>query len=302
MRRLRVGTRGSRLALIQAQAVCALLQGAFPETEVEVVPIKTQGDLMPHRLLKEMGGRGVFVKEIERALLAGEVDLAVHSAKDMPSSTSEGLEIALVPRREDPRDCLACGGPLSSVWDLPPMARVGSSSPRRRVQLLGLRGDLQVLPVRGNVDRRLGKMREGQFDALLLGAAGLRRLGLVGEISYAFDVDEMVPAPGQGTLVVQCRAEDEGLLSALRPLSHRDSFDSLMAERAFQASFGGGCHAPMGVFCRFEGEEFEILAFASDEEGSQVLRERVRGKRGEEVEVARELGRAFGERLGHVRS
>lgn len=300
MRRLRVGTRGSRLALVQAQTVCALLGGAFPDLEVEVVPIKTQGDLMPHRLLKEMGGRGVFVKEIERALLAGEVDLAVHSAKDMPSSLSEGLEIAFVPRREDPRDCLACGRPIS-LGDLPPGAKVGSSSPRRKVQLLGLREDLQVLPVRGNVDRRLCKMRDGQFDALLLGVAGLKRLGLAGEISYAFGVEEMVPAPGQGTLVVQCRAEDEDLLSNLRPLSHRDSFDSLVAERAFQASFGGGCHAPMGVFCRFEGEEFEILAFASDEEGRRVLKERVRGRRGEEVEVARELGRSFGEKLGYAR-
>lgn len=246
MRTLRVGTRGSPLALAQTDAVIALVRAHAPKVECVSHRITTRGDVMRDVPLAAIGGRGVFADAIEDALLAGEIDFAVHSAKDLPSVTTSGLTIAAVPAREDARDVLVSNAGV--LHALPSDARVGTSSQRRACQLLAIRPDLDIRDLRGNVDTRLRKLDDGDYDAIVLAGAGLRRLGLTSRVTEWLPIDAMLPAPGQGALAIEARAGDTEVLDLLAPLNDPEAALALSAERAFLARLGTGCAAAVAAF------------------------------------------------------
>jgi len=250
--RLRVGSRGSRLALVQADWVCARLRERFPGTAVEVVVIHTKGDKLLDAPLAKLGDKGLFVKELENALLDERIDLAVHSAKDVPTEVPPGLTLAAFTRREDPRDVFVArpdGARPRSLAGLPPGARLGSSSLRRRSQLLALRPDLEVVDIRGNVETRLRKVAEQGLAGTVLAAAGLARLGRGDAASFVFDPDQLLPAVGQGALAVEARADDP-LLPALRDaLDDPATAACVRAERALLRRLEGGCQVPLAAHC-----------------------------------------------------
>jgi hydroxymethylbilane synthase len=256
---LRLGSRGSRLALTQAELAAEALRAADPELDVALVPITTAGDRDRSKPFGEIGQRGVFVKEIEEALLDGRIDIAVHSAKDMTSTDTDGLVVAAFLPREDPRDAL-CG-----AEGLAPGMRVGTASARRRAQLLALEPELAIEPLRGNVDTRLRKRRERGLDAIVLAACGLDRLGLGAEVGRRFDPDELVPEAGQGALALQVRAGEEHLVGAA---DHEPTRSRVEAERACVAAIGGGCLAPVAAY--HDGERLTGLVAAED--GSWIER------------------------------
>jgi hydroxymethylbilane synthase len=258
---VRLGTRGSRLALTQAELAAGLLRDANPELDVALVPITTVGDRDRSKPFGEIGERGVFVKEIEEALLSGRIDVAVHSAKDMTSTNTDGLTVAAYLPREDPRDAL-CG-----ASEVEPGMRIGTASARRKAQLLALEPGLTIEPLRGNVDTRLRKMGERGLDAIVLAAAGLDRLGLAGEIGLRFDPDQLLPEAGQGAVALQVRAGEEELaVSSDDPETRR----RVGAERACVARIGAGCLAPVAAY--HDGAELHALVAAED--GSWVERRR----------------------------
>ena len=273
--KLRLGTRGSALALAQAELVGNAL--AAKGLEVEIVPITTSGDQRSERAAAP-DDKSRFVKEIEDALLREEVGLAVHSAKDVPSELPDGLSIVGVPERADPRDAL-CGA--ATLAELSEGAAVGTSSLRRRAQLLAARPDLRVEELHGNVDTRLRKLAEGELDAIVLAAAGLRRLGREAEIGFAIPVETMVPAPGQGTLVLQARADDEETIAAVGGIFDLDAARELTAERAAVRLLDASCTTPVGVFARVEGERLELDAFVGLPDGSEWLRDHIDADAGE---------------------
>jgi len=242
-----IGTRGSRLALAQAQEVISALRTAWPKREFQVRPIRTAGDGLPSPPAPGPGTKGLFVKEIEEELLRGGCDIAVHSMKDLPTELPPGLRIAAVPRRADPFDVLVSrnGEELS---ELPPGARVGTSSPRRAALILNLRPDLRVVPIHGNVDTRLRKLREGMCDALVIAAAGLARLGLGGFPVQRLTPPGFIPAPGQGCLALEIREGDGDAGEMVRALDHAASHTAARAERALLAALGGGCAVPIGAY------------------------------------------------------
>lgn len=285
---LRIGTRGSALALAQTGLIASRLQSEG--RSCEIVTIRTSGDrVQADRSM--MLGRGAFVSELERALLEGLVDLAVHSAKDMPTEESEGLAIVAWPERGDPRDALvsASGDGLD---DLPAGARVGTESPRRRAFLLFARPDLEVVPVRGNVDTRLGKLDAGEFEALVLAMAGLDRLGFVDRVTEPLSVTTMVPAAGQGALAIQARAEDADA-EWTQSLDHPATGRAVAAERAFLAAMGGGCRAPYAALATVESGRIAIEGAAARPDGREVLRDRSEAP----VEEAEGLGIRLAESL-----
>jgi hydroxymethylbilane synthase len=255
---IRIATRGSTLALTQAGQVAEMLGGA------ELVEASSDG---------EQGDKSRFVRGVERAVMAGEAEVGVHSAKDLPGEMPVELEIAAVPRREDPADVWIGAG--SSLADVPEGARVGTASLRRRAQLLAARPDLRVEELHGNVDTRLRKLAEGELDAIVLAAAGLRRLGREAEIGFRIPVATMVPAPGQGTLVLQVRAGDEETTAAVSGIFDLDAARELTAERAAVRLLEASCTTPVGVFARVEGEGLEIDAFVGLPDGSEWLRDRI---------------------------
>ncbi|MDQ6651185.1 MAG: hydroxymethylbilane synthase, partial [Acidobacteriota bacterium] len=247
-----IGSRGSQLALTQAQMVRAELALLNPSQEVRIEIIKTSGDVKTDPL-SLIGGKGVFTKELEDALLDRRIDLAVHSLKDLPTIIPEGLTLAAICKREDARDGLVLGRRLPnaanpSIRSLPQKAVVGTSSPRRLAQLKHLRNDLVFKDLRGNVDTRLRKLDEGQYDALVLACAGLRRLGLENRISAALSSDQMLPSPGQGAIAIEARAQDKDTIEALGKLDHKFTRLACTAERAFLRSLGGGCQLPIAAY------------------------------------------------------
>jgi hydroxymethylbilane synthase len=259
---LRLGTRGSALALAQANWVAKALGGA------EVVPIKTSRDRG-----KPGGDKARFVREIERALLEGEVDLGVHSAKDLPTDLPEGLEIAGVPAREDPRDAFV--GHVTSLGECPEGARIGTSSLRRRAQLLARRPDVEVIELHGNVDTRLGRLEAGDFDGLVLAAAGLRRLKRSEEM-FPIDYDELVPSPGQGALAIEAMHSNDRAAAAAESITDRDAYARLLAERALVAGLEASCNTPLGAVAEIhKGGRMQVRAFCGLPDGSEWLRDEI---------------------------
>ncbi len=292
-RQLRLGSRGSPLALAQAKLVAEALG------EAEIVPIRTAGDeASADRGASARtppappgGDKARFVREIEAALLAGEIDIAVHSAKDLPSELPDGLRISGVPPREDPLD--AWVGPGTSLDGLPEGARVGTASLRRRAQLLAIRPDLEVGEIRGNVDTRLRKLGEGACDGLVLAAAGLLRLGRGEEICFRFEAAQMVPAPGQGTLALQTRAGDERARAATERIGDPSAAAELSAERSAVAELGASCDTPLGVSARHRGGALRLSGFCGLPDGSEWIRDEVEVEPGE----PERLGRLLAERM-----
>ncbi|MGN6698707.1 MAG: hydroxymethylbilane synthase [Thermomicrobiales bacterium] len=264
-----IGTRGSKLALAQTELVRAALLARYPALTISVARITTQGDAVIDRPLAAIGGKGLFVTEIEAALRDGRIDLAVHSAKDLPSTLPDDLTIAAIPARADARDVLvARDGAV--LRDLPPRACVGTSSPRRACQLRALRPDLTIADVRGNVDTRLRKLAEGQYDAIALAAAGLARLALTGVISEWFAPETMVPAIGQGALAIETRADDADLAALLAPLHDADTAAAVTAERAFLAELGGGCTAAVAAHATIAGDTLTLAGLIGAPDGRLV--------------------------------
>jgi hydroxymethylbilane synthase len=274
---LRLGTRGSRLALAQSQSVADALPDA------EVVAVRSTDS--------EPGDKERFVRGVERALIAGEVDLGVHSAKDLPGQRPDELRLAGVAPREDPRDAYV--GTAASLGELPAGARIGTSSLRRRSQLLALRDDLDVVELRGNVDTRLGKLAGGEYDGIVLAAAGLRRLGREGEIAFTFGFDEMTPAPGQGSLAIEARRDDADAAAEAARISDHDALVELTAERTATLALDASCQTPVGVCARLDGGELSVHGYAGLPDGSEWVRDHVSG----DGEQPAALGQALAERM-----
>jgi hydroxymethylbilane synthase len=292
--KLRIGTRRSRLALAQAGEVAERL--ARVGVESEVVPMVTSGDRGAPAAESPAGVKGLFVAEIVRALQAGEVDLAVHSAKDLPAADDEGIVVAAVPPRADPSDLLVMRDPSLLAG-----ATVGTSSLRRRAQLLALRPDLRIVDIRGNVDRRLRKLEDGEVDGVVLAAAGIARLGALPPSS---EVLPIVPAPGQGCLAVQARADDQATREAVASLDDPDSRVAFDAERSVMARLGGGCALPLGALATVTGDTVRLVALVASPDGSRIVRAESEGATPEgaaEAVSAELLARGAGEILAHVR-
>jgi hydroxymethylbilane synthase len=271
MTTLTFATRPSKLARWQTNYICRQLQLAWDDLVCEQSVITTKGDRILNKPIPEIGGKGLFTHELERALREGHVDAAVHSLKDLPTEDAPGLTVGVVPERVDPGETLICPAG-HTLEDLPSGARVGTSSVRRRAQLLAVRPDLQVLPLRGNVDTRLRKVIEGRYDAIVLAAAGVTRLELQKYITQYLPYDFMLPAPGQGALAVQCRENDVHTLSLLRALDHPPTRLAVAAERAFLSALGGGCSLPVGALATVSGAEIELQGVIVSPDGTDVLR------------------------------
>jgi hydroxymethylbilane synthase len=287
---IRIGTRSSPLALAQANAIADRLRklGAT----VDLVPMRTEGDRLVEKRLADIGGKGLFVRDIEEALLAKAIDLAVHSLKDLPAEVPRGLTMAAYPEREDPRDVLVtrAGGDVASLRE---GAIVGTSSPRRRAILLAVRPDLQIEPVRGNVDTRLRKLDAAGWDAIVLAAAGIRRLGLTIEHAAPMDPDVFVPAVGQGIIGIEARADDPATLEWLSRIDDATSRTCATAERAYLARLGASCVTPMGAHARLADGTLSVAGIVASEDGRRVLRGRETGR----AERAHAIGLALAESL-----
>jgi hydroxymethylbilane synthase len=285
---IRIGTRGSALALWQAEHVRARLAALGQAATIEV--IVTTGDRIQDRRLEEVGGKGAFLKEIEEAMLAGQVDLAVHSLKDVPVQLPSGLRLAATLERADPRDALlsADGRGLRA---LAAGARVGTTSVRRRALLRAARADLRLEDLRGNVDTRVRKLREGRYDAIVLALAGLARLGRASEVTEPLDTSLFVPAPGQGAIVLETREADRETSALAARLHHAPTAQAVSAERVFLAALGGGCNAPLGAHATTEGGGLRLRAFVAAREGDGLLRGETLGA--EPAELARRLADDF---------
>jgi hydroxymethylbilane synthase len=279
-RSLVIGSRGSKLALWQAEQAKARLLALNPEIDIRVEIIKTTGDVKTDPL-SVIGGKGVFTKELEDALLDGRIDLAVHSLKDLPTVLPDGLKISAICERDDPRDALVVRDDLKarggSILNLPEKAVVGTSSQRRVAQLKAMRGDVVVKDVRGNVDTRLRKLDEGQYDALILASAGLRRLELDHRIDAAISTEEMVPAVGQGAIAIETRADDQFTIETTGALDHHVTRLCCLAERAFLRSLGGGCQFPIAGHAIIENEQLRLDGLVATPDGIKILRDQLSG-------------------------
>ncbi len=279
---IRIGTRGSKLALAQTNYVIEKLQEKFPEHEYSAVVIKTTGDLDQNRPLDAIGSKGIFVDEIEKALLSGEIQMAVHSMKDMPSGVAKGLVFSKAWKREDPRDVLVLKG-VASLKELKQGANIATGSKRRSYQLLKLRPDLNICPIRGNIDTRLRRLQEGlpdgtQLDGIVIAAAGLKRLGLTDRISEYLLPDDMIPAPAQGTLAIELAAKNAELLEMVNSLSDKETDEAVYLERSFLKEIGGDCHLPVGAYADRSDEGWSLYALFGNEDGSRLARTVVRAK------------------------
>lgn len=272
-----VGTRGSKLALVQTNYVIDRLKEAYPEDEFEAVVIKTTGDIQADRQLDKIGSKGIFVKEIEEELSDGRIQMAVHSLKDMPDQPEAGLTFAKAWKREDSRDVLVLKN-AKTLNELPEEAVIGTGSKRRKYQLLKLRPDLKVVGIRGNIDTRLRKLYEGEetLDGIMIAAAGIKRIGRADEISQYMSVDEIIPAPAQGTLALELRADNTELLAKLNALADEDTDRCVQMERAFLKQIGGDCHTPVAAYCdRNDRGELELRAMYGTEDGSRLASTKV---------------------------
>ncbi len=271
MKTLKIATRQSPLALWQAEHIRARLQELHPDLTVELVKFVTQGDKILDTPLAKIGGKGLFVKELEAALLDGRADLAVHSMKDVPMALPEGLTLAVICEREDPLDAFV-SNTFEKFADLPQGARVGTSSLRRKSQILKQRPDLQIIDLRGNVGTRLGKLDDGQYDAIILASAGLKRLGLENRIRHTIEPNVSLPAVGQGALGLECRADDQEVLALIQPLLHIETDVCVRAERAFNAYLEGGCQVPIAGYATLQDGKIHIEGRVGSVDGQTLLR------------------------------
>ena len=287
-----IGTRGSKLALWQANWVKSQLQQSHKDLTVNLEIIKTRGDKILDVPLAKVGGKGLFVKEIEEALLDGRADLAVHSMKDMPAELPPGLCIGPIPMREDPRDVLISSGglPLAKIAS---GARIGTCSLRRAAQLRHLRPDIDVVPLRGNLETRLGKLDAGQMEATILAAAGIKRMGYQDRISEFFDARRMLPAVAQGALCIEIRQNDGAVEALVAPLNHPATQTVILGERAFLNRLEGGCQVPIAGHGRLEGNRFSLVGLVADLSGQHVIRDTLSGPAHE----AQQIGVALADRL-----
>jgi hydroxymethylbilane synthase len=294
--RLVIGSRGSKLALTQAEWVKAGLASLHPGIDFHIAIIKTTGDVKSDPL-SVIGGQGVFTKELADALLDRRIDIAVHSLKDLPTIVPEGLAIGAICEREDPRDALVLprdsDPSCASLKDLPVRSMVGTSSPRRQAQLRHLRPDLVIKDLRGNVDTRLRKLDEGQYDAVILASAGLRRLGLEGRISAAIPPEQMLPAVGQGAIGVEIRADDSVAGNLVTKLDHEATRIACTAERALLRALGGGCQLPIAAHCVVHYHEMRIDGLVASRDGKRIVRDHISGSN----ESAEQLGADLANRL-----
>jgi hydroxymethylbilane synthase len=289
---LRIATRRSPLALWQAEHVAARLRTAHAGLAVRLLPMVTEGDRIQDRALAGAGGKGLFIKELETAILAGQADLAVHSMKDVPAALLEGMAIAAVLERADARDAFV-SNQHATLAELPAGVRVGTSSLRRQCQLKHTRPDLEIAVLRGNVETRLRKLDQGDFAAVLLATAGLERLGLEARIRERLAPERMLPAVGQGVIGIECQAKDSRTRSLLAPLDHPATRRCLDAERALAARLGGSCQSPIAGYATLAGDRIELRGLVGMPDGSRVIADRIAGPAGE----AAKLGTALAERL-----
>ena len=273
---LRIATRKSALALWQAEFVKAQLEIHHPGIQVELVPMSTQGDKILDTPLAKIGGKGLFVKELEQAMLEGRADIAVHSMKDVPVEFPEGLELNTICVREDPRDAFVSNR-FKTIEELPQGAVVGTSSLRRQCQIRALRPDLEIRDLRGNVNTRLAKLDEGQYDAIILAAAGLIRLEMPQRIASFIEPEQSLPANGQGAVGIECRSDDITTKQLLAALEHTETRIRVLAERAMNRRLEGGCQVPIGAFAQVSGEHITIRGLVGAIDGSEILRDQVQG-------------------------
>ena len=285
---IRIATRKSALALWQAEHVADRLRELDRVDAVELVPLSTRGDEILDRSLQKIGGKGLFIKELEVAMQEGRADIAVHSMKDVPAEMPAGFCIAAVLERANHADALVTDGP-ATLADLPDGARIGSSSLRRQAQLRAMRPDLVIEPLRGNVNTRLAKREAGEYDAIILAAAGLERLGLQENISHQFSTEEMLPAASQGVIGIECLASRGELIAVLGELDHRPTAQTTTAERKVALTLQANCQSPVASFATLDGETLSLTALVAMPDGSRVLRESIAGPSDRAEELGREL-------------
>ncbi len=286
-RTLRIATRKSPLALWQANFVKDRLEALHPDLQVELVPMSTQGDKILDTPLAKVGGKGLFVKELETAMLEGRADIAVHSMKDVPVEFPDGLGLHTICEREDPRDAFVSNH-FNQIGELPQGAVVGTSSLRRQCQLRAARPDLVIRDLRGNVNTRLAKLDAGEYDAIILAAAGLKRLEMTHRIAALIEPEQSLPANGQGAVGIECRLDDHELHALLAPLEHPETRIRVLTERAMNRALQGGCQVPIGAYALVQGEEVWLRGLVGSPDGSRVIRDEIRGPLAE------------GEALGHT--
>lgn len=284
---LRIGTRASQLALWQANWIKSELERVYPGIEVELVKIKTMGDKILDVPLAQVGGKGLFVKEIEEAMLRGEIDLAVHSMKDVPTFFPDGLGLVVTTKREDPRDAFISEG--VKFKDLRQGARIGTSALRRQAQLLKARPDLEMVIVRGNVETRIRKMKEQNLDAVILAAAGLNRLGFANMVTELLDTEFSIPAIGQGALGLECRLDDKSTIEAISFLNHSETAAAVAAERSLLARCEGGCQVPIAAHGTVNGENLTLVGFIASVDGKETVRDSISGLANDAVNLGAEL-------------
>ncbi len=292
MSTLRIGTRGSRLALWQANWVRDQILARYPDLKVELIPIKTQGDIILDRPLAEIGGKGLFVKELEVAMLENRTDMAVHSMKDVPAILPEGLEISVITQRESPRDALISPG-SANLETLPKGAVIGTSSLRRGAQLKAYRPDLEIRTLRGNVDTRLKKVTNGEYDGAIMAVAGLKRLQLEAHIAQELPFSVMLPAIAQGAIGIETRMGDEATVAYLSHLQHDETYDCLIAEREVLHKLEGNCQIPVAGYCTVDQNQLHLEALVAQPEGLQVIRREASAPR----HNARELGEGVAQQI-----
>ena len=291
-KQIRIGTRGSALALWQAEWVKSELMNKYPGVTVTLTKIKTTGDKILDVPLAQVGGKGLFVKEIEEAMLSDEIDIAVHSMKDVPTFFPDGLHLSCITKREDPRDALLSRNKVR-FHDLPNGANVGTSSLRRQAQLMHIRPDFVIHQLRGNVDTRLRKLREGQFDAIILAAAGVKRLGLAEHVTEYIAPDISLPAIGQGALGIECRIDDRELNDLISFFNHADSKTCVMGERALLRRLEGGCQVPIACYGQMKDGHLHLTGLVGSVDGKSIIKDTIEGA----PEKAEKLGVALAEKL-----
>lgn len=284
-RTLTVATRRGELAIAQTRLVIAALQARHPGIEIRIQEITSSGDRDRKTALWDLKDTGFFTSQLEDALVAGEADFAVHSFKDLPTCEREGLAVTAILDRKWPQDCLLAKQPAGSLLDLPKSAKVGTSSLRRAAQLRRVRPDLELVPLRGNVQTRISKLHSTDLDAIVLARAGLERLGLTDAISVVFDPKEFLPAPAQGALAIQTRSDDEQTVGIVRSIDDESSRAVALAERQVLATTQCGCHAPVGAYAERRGDQIEVYAFISDVEGRRMIRKQAAGPIAQAVQV-----------------